>query len=82
MEIKTKYEIGQRVWIVYRNRGEVCVCDDYIIEICVGKDRLCYMLEDYCDDVAEENIILYDETDKLVEKIKQIAEEIKNEEEE
>lgn len=82
MEIKTKYEIGQRVWVVYRHKSEVCVYDDYIIEICVGKDELCYMLRDYCDDVAEENIILYDETDKLVEKIKQIAEEIKNEEEE
>lgn len=82
MEVKTKYEIGQRVWVVYRHKSEVCVYDDYIIEICVGKDGLCYMLGDYCDDVAEQNIILYDETDKLVEKIKQIAEEIKNEEEE
>lgn len=82
MFIQSKYEIGQRVWVIYRHKSEVCVYDDYIIEICVGKDELCYMLRDYCDDVSEENIIPYEETDKLVEKIKQIAEEIKNEEEE
>ena len=65
MTIKTKYEIGQRVWIVYRHKREVCVYDDYIIEICIGKDELCYMLKDCCDEVAEEDVILYDETDKL-----------------
>ena len=80
MLIQTKYEIGQRVWIVFENKSEVCVYDDYIIEICVGKDGLCYMLRDYCDDVAEEDIVLYDETDKLVEKIKQIMEEIRDKE--
>lgn len=80
MVIQTKYEVGQRVWIIYEDRGEVCIYDDYIIEICVGKDGLCYMLRDYCDDVAEEDIVLYDETDKLVEKIKQIMEEIRDKE--
>lgn len=82
MIIKSKYEIGQRVWVVYRHKSEVCVYDDYIIEICVGKDELCYMLKDCCDEVAEEDVILYEETDKLIKEIKQIAEEIKNEEEE
>lgn len=80
MVIQTKYEVGQRVWIIYEDRGEVCIYDDYIIEICVGKDGFCYMLRDYCDDVAEEDIVLYDETDKLVEKIKQIMEEIRDKE--
>lgn len=80
MVIQTKYEVGQRVWIIYEDGGEVCIYDDYIIEICVGKDGLCYMLRDYCDDVAEEDIVLYDETDKLVEKIKQIMEEIRDKE--
>ena len=82
MTIKTKYEIGQRVWIVYENRGEVCVYDDYIEEICVGKDGLCYMLRDYCDDVVEEDIVLYEDTDKLVEKIKQTMEDIRKKESE
>ena len=27
MKIETKYNIGDRVWVVYENQGEVCVYD-------------------------------------------------------
>ncbi len=82
MTIQTKYEIGQRVWIVYENRGEACVYDDYIEEICVNDDGINYMLKEACIDGKEEDIILYEDTDKLVEKIKQIMEEIREKESE
>lgn len=82
MIIKSKYEIGQRVWVVYENRGEACVYDDYIDEIFVNNEGINYMLREACIDGKEENIIPYEDTDKLVEKIKQIMQEIKNEEEE
>lgn len=80
MEIKTKYEIGQRVWIAYENKGEACVYDDYIEEICVNDDGINYMLKEACIDGKEEEIILYEDTDKLVERIKQIMQEIREEE--
>ena len=80
MTIKTKYEIGQRVWIVYENKGEACVYDDYIEEICIGENGLYYMLKEACIDVIENNIVLYEDTDKLVEKIKQIMEDIREKE--
>lgn len=80
MTIKTKYEIGQRVWIVYENKGEACVYDDYIDEICIGENGLYYMLKEACIDGKEEDIILYEDTDKLVEKIKQIMQEIRDKE--
>lgn len=80
MTIQTKYEIGQRVWIVYENKGEVCVYDDYIDEICVNNDGLYYMLKEACIDYAEEDIILYEDTDKLVEKIKETMESIRESE--
>lgn len=82
MEIKTKYEIGQRVWIAYENKGEVCVYDDYIDEICIGENGLYYMLKEACIDRAEEDIVLYEKTDKLIEKIKQIMKEIRDKESE
>ena len=82
MTIKTKYEIGQRVWIVYENKGEVCVYDDYIDEICINENGMYYMLKEACTDVVEGNVILYEDTDKLVEKIKQIMEEIRKKESE
>lgn len=80
MTIKTKYEIGQRVWIVYENKGEACVYDDYIEEICIGENGLYYMLKEACIDGKEEDIILYEDTDKLLEKIKQIMEDIREKE--
>ena len=80
MTIKTKYEIGQRVWIVYENRGEACVYDDYIDEIFVGENGLYYILKEACIDRAEEDIVLYEDTDKLVAKIKQIMQEIREKE--
>lgn len=82
MKIQTKYEIGQRVWIVYENRGEACVYDDHIEEICVGENGLYYMLKEACIDGNENDIILYEDTDKLVEKIKQIMEDIRKKERE
>ena len=80
MTIKTKYEIGQRVWIIYENQGEACIYDDYINEICIGENGLYYMVKEACIDRAEEDIVLYEDTDKLVEKIKQIMKEIRNKE--
>ena len=80
MTIQTKYEIGQRVWVVYEHQGEVCVYDDYIDEICIGENGLYYMLKEACIDRAEEDIVLYEDTDKLVAKIKQTMQEIRDKE--
>lgn len=77
MVIKAKYEIGDRVWIVYENKGEACIYDDYIEEICVNGNGIYYILKGVCIDRKEEDIILYTETDELVEKIKKILDEIK-----
>lgn len=82
MTIQTKYEIGQRVWIIYENKGEACVYDDYIDEIFVNDEGINYMLREACIDGKEEDIILYEDTDKLVEKIKQIMEDIRKKERE
>lgn len=81
MEIKTKYKIGDRVWIVYKNKGEVCVYDDYIEDICVNREGIYYILKEACIEGAEEDMILYEDTNKLVEKIKQIMQEIRESEE-
>ena len=80
MIIQTKYEIGQRVWIIYENRGEVCVYDDLIEEIGVDDNRIYYILENACIDISEKDIVLYDDTDELVEKIKETMQEIRTKE--
>ena len=37
MFIQTKYDIGQRIWIVYKHQGEVQVYCEPILEIVVKK---------------------------------------------
>lgn len=88
MNIKTKYNIGDRVWIVYEARinnqyihnepaGEVSVYDDAICSIEIGKQGTFYLLEKTdCMDLKEDEIILYDETDKLLNKIQELMNEI------
>ena len=70
MTIQTKYEIGQHVWVVYENCKEVCVYDDYIGWISI-EDGLTYGLRETCNEIGDEEIILYEDTDKLVDKIKE-----------
>ena len=79
MTIQTKYEIGQHVWVVYENHKELCVYDDYIGWISI-EDGLTYGLRESCNDIGEEEIILYEDTDKLVDKIKKIMQEIREKE--
>ena len=82
MNIKTKYEIGQHIWIVYEADKEVSVYDDIINWISIDKDGLTYGLEEVCIDVKEEDVILYYEEEKLVNKIKEIMKQIRENERE
>ena len=76
MQIKSKYDIGQRIWVVYENQGEVSVYDDYIDEICVNNEKqIYYILKNACIDREEKDIIFYEDTNRLVEKIKEILKE-------
>lgn len=72
MEIKTDYNIGEHIWIVYERDEEVCVYDDYITEICVTKDDILYLSNLCSEDIREEDIILYDNSYDLINAIKKL----------
>lgn len=88
MEIKTKYNIGDRVWVVYEPiinnqyhhnepSGEVTMYDDVISSIEIHKNKMYYLLEKAdCIDLEEDEVILYHETDKLLAKIQKLMHEI------
>lgn len=80
MKIETKYEIGQRVWILYENRGEVCVFDDIITEI-IYRDKVCYFVKQACDEFEEDKMILYEDKEGLANKILELMEDIRSKEE-
>lgn len=91
MKIETKYNIGDKVWYVYESRigisgertysGEVSVYDDTICSIYIGENEINYDLADSSEVVEEKDIILYEETDKLLQKIKEKMQEIHKREE-
>ena len=73
MQINTKYDIGTHIWIVDINSrgGELYVFDTYIEGISIDKAGIVYLAdsENYFE-VKEEDIILYEDKDKLYEVIK------------
>lgn len=75
MEIKTKYEIGQRIWIVYEDRGEVSVYDTTIDSIEYDKDGLSYFTKEY-NGYPEEAIIPYENSARLIAKITELIQQI------
>ena len=72
MEIKTKYEIGQKIFVVGKNDTEVYVYADIIKEIAVGKNGLFYITDSY-NELKEDDIILYDcDSNELCKRIKDL----------
>ena len=82
MLIQTKYDIGQRIWIVYKNKGEVCLYCEAIQEIIFSKETFSYMTENSYDEIKEIDVILENDKDKLFETIQQTMKEIDEEEKE
>lgn len=80
MKIETKYNIGDRVWVVYEDRGEVSVYDTTIDSICYEKDGLCYFTKE-CNDYLEEMLIPYSDTTELLNRIISLMNEIHKREE-
>ena len=80
MKIETKYEIGEHIWAVYQHQAVVEVYDDYIGWISY-EDKLIYGLKESCNDLEEQEIILYEDKEGLANRIKEVMEEIRREEE-
>ena len=93
MQIETKYNVGDRVWIVYEPTlytdhyqgpaGEITVYSDTIIEISIGEDNIIkYMVNsEGADFINEDNIILYNDTKALVDRIQKLDTRIREREE-
>ena len=75
MKIETKYNIGDRVWVVYEARGEVSVYDTIIEEIVHNKTETYYFGKEAID-IHETNMIPYNDSDELYNKIIDLMNEI------
>ena len=81
MKIETKYNIGEKIWIVYEKEGEVHLYIDEISNIIInekGNFVYCPKISDY-EEYKEEDIISYKNKLKLMEKIHELAKKIAKE---
>lgn len=71
MKIETKFNIGERVWVVYEYNGELSVYSDVIDGFSIDNkgDLTVYLKDSDYFEYNEDNLILYDDTEALIEKI-------------
>lgn len=71
MKIETKFNIGERVWVVYEYNGELSVYSDVVDGFSIDNkgDLTVYLKDSDYFEYNEDNLILYDDTEALIEKI-------------
>ena len=82
MKIETKYNIGDHIWYMYIDEGEVHVFDDYIVEIAINNNDIAYICKEACDEIKQNNVILYEDMEGLYNFIKKLLNEYKENENE
>lgn len=71
MKIETKFNIGERVWVVYEYNGELSVYSDVVDGFSIDNkgDLTVYLKNSDYFERNESDLILYDDTEALIEKI-------------
>ena len=71
MKIETKFNIGERVWVVYEYNGELSVYSDVVDGFSIDNkgDLTVYLKDSDYFERNEYDLILYDDTEALIEKI-------------
>lgn len=74
MNIKTKYKVGQKVYVVFKedNQFWANVFEDEIEQICITQNGIIYYVKKICEEFNEEDIIDYNDNDLLINKIKDL----------
>lgn len=81
MKIETKFNIGDRVWIVYEYKGEVNVYSDEIDSITIEKSGklLIWFKDSDAMDVYEEDLIRYEDLKTLSERVLELDNKVRKE---
>lgn len=80
MTIEINYQIGEHIWVVYEYQGEVQIHDDYIESFNILKDEQFYTTKEGYIELKEDEIILYEDKEKLYKTICKKMEEIREKE--
>ena len=74
MNIQTKFKLGQKVYIIFKEEKEpyVKIFDDVIEEIIVNSDGVIYYGKKIYKKFREEDIVSANDINKLISKIKEL----------
>ena len=83
MKIETKFSIGDRIWVVYEHRGGVYVYSDEIDSMMIEGDNkvTLYLKNSDTLGICERDVFEYNDIDGLMNKIKELDDKIRKEEE-
>lgn len=74
MKIETKYNLGDRFWYLFEQNGAAHVYQDVVSEIVINSSgKVLYYGQKLSDEIPEDYIIPYEETEILVEQIKNLS---------
>lgn len=79
MTIKTKFKIGQKVWILDKhiNNRIIDVFTSEINGVYIDENfKILYYFKEYCDDISEENIVDFNDKLALYDRLKTLDENI------
>lgn len=75
MDVKTKFKIGDEVYVVMEYDRGVLVSKDTILEITINEDGISYYLENHEEYVYESQVFALDDNDGVLNEVKSILEE-------
>ena len=77
MNIKTKFKIGQEVYVIFKEDNEpyVKIFDDIITEITISKDGIVYYLTKIIEEFKEDELVSKKDVNALIPKIRNFLKE-------
>lgn len=81
MMIKTKYGIGDKVYVVFKetDKNEIEVCVGTVQEILIKKDTIGYYVDTLYEEFKEEELVPINDKEGLAKKIDELSKENKDE---
>lgn len=75
MNIKTKFELGEKVYCVYKEDNIIKLFVDEVAEIVVSNDGIDYYGEIMCEEFKENEVVAYNDKEGLLNKIEELSSE-------
>ena len=75
MNIKTKFELGEKVYCVYKEDNIIKLFVDEVAEIVVSNDGIVYYGEIMCEEFKENEVVAYNDKEGLLNKIEELSSE-------